>query len=126
MIEGAIILFFVVLAWDLIADYRKWLKERVINHDREWWIRVALLVPSGVFFSWGHPWEMWIVAAAMMGFWWLTLFDGIFNLLRRDGFFAVVGTTGRIDRLQRKIGVIPSAAIKTAGCAATAIIYFLN
>lgn len=126
MIIAGIICFVAVLVWDLVTDYRKWLKERVINHDKEFWVRVALLTPTGILLSWGHTWQIWIVVAAMIGFWWLTLFDGIFNLLRRDGFFDIVGTTGRLDRLQRKIGVIPSAAIKTAGCAFTAIVYFLN
>lgn len=93
MIAAAIIWFFCVLAWDIITDYNKWLKSRDINHTKEWWLRVALLIPSTILFTIPMSYDLPLFLAVMLApvfmqafVWWL-LFDGIYNKLRGFGWW---------------------------------------
>lgn len=51
MIIEAIIMYLGVLAWDVISDYRKWLKRKTVKHKLEWALRVLLLLPSAIGFA---------------------------------------------------------------------------
>lgn len=90
MITAGVLLFIAVLAWDIVTDYHKWLKGKVVNHTKEWWLRAALLFPAVGSFAAALPihWlKGCILSAAMIAFAWWLLFDGIYNLLRGFGWW---------------------------------------
>lgn len=87
MILPAIITYLAVLAWDLWSDYRKWLRSRTVNHKKEAILRMILLIPSGILFMWDQPWFFIFAVVPLMGFWWLLLFNGIYNRLRGFGWW---------------------------------------
>lgn len=125
MIIAAIILFALALAWDVITDYRKFLKRKPVNHTADAWLRVALLLPSAFCFERATNLEWyWSVPliAVMFFFTWLLLFDGIYSTLIGQGFF-FAGTTGKIDRVLVKWPVIRRAAFKIAGTAVSIFLY---
>jgi hypothetical protein len=76
-----------VLAIDLMNDYSKWLKNRVVKHKREAWMRSVFLIPSIICFSSGL--ELWqqLIPVLMLIFWYWLLFDGIYNILRGFKWF---------------------------------------
>lgn len=90
MIITGIILFVAVFSWDILTDYQKWLKEKAVNHTKEWWIRAALLFPSVGSFAAALP-VHWvkgcIISAVMIAFVWWLLFDGLYNKLRGFGWW---------------------------------------
>lgn len=91
MIWIAVISFFAILAWDVITDYRKWLKQRSVNHTDEAWLRVLLMIVPTVFFCIAHTpaFNIWVlidVALMQLFIFWL-LFDGIYNKLRGFGWW---------------------------------------
>jgi len=93
MIYAAVISFFAILAWDVITDYRKWLKHRGVKHTDEAWLRVLLMIAPTIFFCIAHKphFDIWVlVNVALMQFFtfWL-LFDGFYNKIRGfDWWFA--------------------------------------
>ena len=91
MIYAAIISFFAILAWDIITDYRKWLKQRGVKHTDEAWLRVLLMIAPTILFCIAHTpaFNIWVlVNVAMMEFFlfWL-LFDGFYNKIRGYGWW---------------------------------------
>jgi len=91
MIWIAVISFFAILAWDVVTDYRKWLKQRSVNHTDEAWLRVLLMIVPTVFFCIAHTpaFNIWVlidVALMQLFIFWL-LFDGIYNKLRGFGWW---------------------------------------
>lgn len=81
----AIILFFIILRWDVYSDTKK----MKVNHTKEAWIRVAFLLPSYLCFllpfDTSNVWMIIskvIVAALMMQAWWWEFFDGWLNKRR--------------------------------------------
>jgi len=131
MIWLPVILFFTVLAWDLITDYRKFLKQRELSHQKEAWLRCLLLSPATIFFIIFHPVKDWTAIVYSIGmeffvFW--TLFDGIYGLLRNEGFWYVGkpgdNDEGRTDTFLRSIPKWLHILIKLGGCAGSIYLYF--
>ena len=114
MIIAAIILFFAVLIWDVITDYRKFLNNQRINHTYEGWIRAGLLIPSGVLFTLANVWWSFPIVACMMFYvWWLS-FDGVYNKLTGQSFFHA-GTTSKLDIMQKNWSTEFRAVVKIGG-----------
>lgn len=103
MIALPIIWFLAVLIWDVTTDVKKWRAGITINHDKEAWIRVGLLIPSTIGFALHGTFWLWPAAVLMQGFVFWFLFNGFFNLLRGFGWFtpATGGSTddSRLDKL---------------------------
>lgn len=88
-----IFLFFVPLAIKLFKDFDDWKSGRSVNHNAEWkWVAGAEMGLSGIFFifqklqdsdpRW-HLLYLIPIVGGMIASWFLFLFDGIYNLLRR-------------------------------------------
>lgn len=81
----AILWFVAIFVWDLVSDYKKWLKNRAVKHGKEYWLRLALLIIPTVIFASLLDVSLWwglAVAATMQGSLWWFLFDGLANVLR--------------------------------------------
>ncbi len=91
MIWLAVISFFAILTWDIITDYRKWLKKRSVKHTDEAWLRVLLMIVPTVMFCISHTpsFDIWVLidVALMEFFWFWLLFDGLYNKLRGFGWW---------------------------------------
>ncbi len=114
MIIAAIILFLTVLTWDVITDYRKFLKNIRIRHTYEAFIRAGLLIPSGVLFTLANVWWSFITVMGMMFFTWWLLFDGIYNTLTNQSWFHT-GTTAKLDIMQEDWSTQVKAVVKIGG-----------
>lgn len=141
-----LISFHIVLGWDVISDYFKWLKEIPVRHSHENIIRMLLLIPSGIMFFVGSrlEWEFdLVIVFSMMGFYYITIFDGFYNLsraryLRRKGLSKAANEYGffdlgskdkndaATDKLLRKLPVWMEAAFKICGTITLITIYILN
>lgn len=105
MVEGFIIpvcvlLFYLVLRWDINDDFKKWLANKGVNHKREFFLRIALLVPCVVGFTYVNPLPWYygfIISGLMVGSAFCLLFDGLFNNKRRFNFW-FNGSKGPHDR----------------------------
>lgn len=85
MIITATIFFFTILFIDLTIDYRRWKRERYFYHRKKWWRGIALL-PSVILLSGSLSGSLLFTLPycwALVGFTYWTLFDGIFNIVRR-------------------------------------------
>lgn len=119
-----IILFFAVLILNLIVDYGEWIKNKPVNHGKEAWIRLVLLIPSIWILS---PPVLWVLLMEFFVYW--TLFDGIYNKLRGfDWWFpgSVEKSDAILDKLQRKLGKTGSLILKFVGCGASIFFYFFK
>jgi len=127
-----IILFFAVLIWDVVTDYRKFLKQRELSHSKEAWLRCLLLVPATIGFTILHPnkdWTSLVYTLLMEFFFFWTLFDGIYGILRNEGFW-YTGKPGDKDNANTDdfLTSIPRwlhILIKLSGCAGSGIAYFI-
>jgi hypothetical protein len=127
----AISAFVIVLAANVVYDYRKWLRNQGVRHKKDFIIRCILLVPSLYLFAKALPvtwvWSL-IISGAMMGFVFWFLFDGLYNVIRGYKFFE----TGSIDKdesttdnTQRFLGKFASILIKIIFSIATVTIYVI-
>ena len=89
MITLSIILFFIVLRWDVYSDYNKWKTGIPVKHGKEAVIRGVYLIPSFVtLYLFKHPVGFWsivftaLVIIGLMGSFYWELFDGWYNKLR--------------------------------------------
>lgn len=81
---------------------------------------MALLAPSGVLLTLSLPWWSAFSVAPMIGFWFLMLFNGIYNKLR--GFDFWHPGTSWIDGYLWN-GSILSKIVVITGCAVSLIVY---
>lgn len=125
---AAAAIFTAVLLWDLFTDHKKWVEEKTINHDKEGWQRVALLIPSIAGFTVAvHGQLFWTICLSvwLVGSWYWTLFDGFLNKMQGYKFFQVVGTTSRLDKFQQMIGETLSFLLKFTLAGASLIVYIV-
>lgn len=116
-----IILVFLVLAGKLIYDYLlRWKKGKPINHPKEAGIVGGLLTVAALIFWLEIPskyyqlitketalraWISFVLCWLMVGFSFWTLFDGLFNIIRRYHWNftgSVDPDDAKLDILQRK------------------------
>lgn len=127
----AILLFVAVLIWDVITDYRKWLKSKAVDHKKESWLRIILLLPSMIFFIIAHSQNTWWVFVdvwAMTGFVFWFLFDGIYNKLRGFNWWFTGSDDADDAGTDNFLQTIPHwlhVTIKVLGMAASVTIYIL-
>ena len=132
MIILGVISFLIVLAIDLITDYKRWLKQRIVNHKRGAWIRAVALIPSMIFLHLGNPFhntkpiELVVLIILMEFFVWWLIFDGCYNLLRGDNFWAIKGTTAALDKFQQTIGPFWTWIIKLGFSISFLIVYIIT
>lgn len=130
MLALPIILFLTVLAWDIVTDYKKWLNNRAIPHTKEAWLRCALLIPATIGFTILHPakdWSSLVYTLTMEFFVFWTLFDGLYGVLRREGFWYTGGGgegSAGTDNFLKSIPLWLHIAIKIGGCAGGIYLYF--
>lgn len=127
-----ILIFLAVLIVDLITDYRRHLSKKPINHTKGFFLRLAGLIPAILFLPGLKVWESgWglnqfvdtVYGAGMIGMLYLILFNGIFGVLIAGNFF-FLGTTSKIDRLMRRLGIW-AWVIQYGLLVAFTILYFL-
>lgn len=123
MIIYAIILFFVALGIHLIADYKRWLKDRKIDHRKK--LRTALwmvlLSPSIYLFTVSHhgTWY-WVLACVLLMefFCYVLIYDGLYSVLRGFNFW-FLGSEDEgdaiTDNFWQSIGVWYTKIIKITG-----------
>lgn len=92
MIYG-IAIFISVLCVDLYTDVRLFYKKKKVNHIRGAALRCIGLAPAVWFLGW--------LSIPMIFFWYLTLFNGIYNLFINQKW-EFVGTTAKLDIWQRE------------------------
>jgi hypothetical protein len=130
MIFPAIILFLLVLIMDLWIDYNKWLHNHSVNHSRKAWVRFAFLLPSLTLFylAASHTLLTIIAVLGMAGFIYLTLFDGLYNVLRGFKWTFTGSDEGAgdawTDRIQRRLGPMWSMVVKWMGIAGFVALYY--
>lgn len=102
MIIAAIILLLIALAIKVAVDYKRWLKEKHINHKKEWWRWLVLAFgtsPSIVLFTLASNFYWYIAAPLSAGmcslFIWV-MFDGLYNKLRNESWW-FTGTDDKED-----------------------------
>jgi hypothetical protein len=137
----ATILFLAVLAWDIVSDYKKWLKERSVNHSKEWWIRVLALLPCIAILCWPKLIDIasasllmavcfWLISIASSAlivavYFWL-LFDGLYNVIRGYNWW-YTGTDdvddAKTDNLLQRLTLWQHILLKIGGCVAATILY---
>lgn len=86
----AVFLFLIVLVICLAIDYHKWLGHQNINHAIRFLYRIAFLLPTaaGLTIQADNDWyKVLPVVYVMLGFAWVNLFDGIYNVLRGYGWY---------------------------------------
>ncbi|MEP7375525.1 MAG: hypothetical protein ABI675_19425 [Chitinophagaceae bacterium] len=88
-----IILVIATICIDLFTDIRLFYKKKKVNHTRGALLRLIGLIPAVYFMGW--------LSIPMIGFWYMVLFNGIYNIFigKRWEF---VGVTARLDVIQRK------------------------
>lgn len=124
MIIAGIISFFAVLIWDAYTDSKK----ATVQHTKEAWLRMALLIPSGILLTIGHPGmpAIGLCVIFMMFFVYWFLFDGLYNLFRKQKWW-FTGTIdedeAHTDNFIRWIGLYWSKVFKIAGSIGTAALY---
>jgi len=130
MIWIAAISFFAVLAWDIITDYRKWLKQRGVAHTKEAWLRCLLLSPAIVLFTIAHLGNSWwhlVYAVVMCFFVFWIVFDGFYNVLRGFNWW-YTGSDDKddagTDNFLQSIPLWLHILIKLGGCAGGIFLYF--
>jgi hypothetical protein len=83
-------LVIIVLTAKLVGNYKLWLQRKPVNHKKEWVFMALGCVPSIILYTLASDF-MWYIAAPvsalMFAFFIWLFFDGIYNLLRRYGFF---------------------------------------
>jgi len=130
MIWIAAISFVAVLAWDVLTDYRKWLKGHGVAHAKEAWIRCLLLIPAIVLFTIAHKGNSWtslLYSVAMCFFVFWTLFDGLYNVLRGFGWWFTGSDDEEDADTDNFLQSIPKwlhILIKLGGCAGGIFLYF--
>lgn len=86
MIAFATIWFLSVLAWKLIDNFKRWEKFKPVDHIGQWWLVVGWQVPALIVFASRLDlpiWQQFTLSGAMMGFVFMGLFNGIYNVIRR-------------------------------------------
>lgn len=127
MIHYAIAIFLIVLAVDLITDYRKWLRGKPVRHSWEAFVRVLCLTPAIILLT-RFEWYWFVVPAFMVMFWYWLLFDGFYNTLRGYNWWFTGSDDvddAHSDNLLQELTLKQHIALKVAGCVLTTIIYII-
>lgn len=137
----AAVLFTAVLIWDVETDLKKWKNNIAVKHAKEWWLRVALLLPTIILLTVAHPQEngySWATLKVLLtvgwfvSFLWWLLFDGIYNNRRGYGwwFRGSFNDKGHrdswFDGLQEMIGTAFSIFLKVGGVLAPLLMYIIS
>lgn len=119
MILTAAIFFFIFLAGKLGVDYWRWKRGEAINHSHEAAITglylsaVSCLLAVPLYHRGVSFFFPFIYCWLLTGFTWWVLFDGLFNLIRREkwSFNEFDPTDAKLDLLQQKYKWLPIAKI---------------
>jgi hypothetical protein len=109
-----IFLVIATLGIDVFTDVRLFYKKKRVNHFRGALLRLIGLIPAVYLLGW--------LSIPMIGFWYMTLFNGVYNLFIGQRW-EFVGTTAKLDRIQRKHNWL--RYVKYAGLILSTILYFL-
>lgn len=134
--SGDIILGFVclfaALAWDLVTDKEKFEQGQTVKHTKEWWIRVAVCIPSILFFTIAHETvdlKALLFSGLMPGFIFWILFDGLYNvwIIKFKDFWSLnMEGTAKLDRFLKKIGRTWSIILKIVLATSSIVLYFIT
>lgn len=127
----AILFFAIVLAIDVISDLNL-LESNGVNHTRGLLIRTIGLLPALVMFCLYKRNFKWVIITSiiMMGFNYLNLFDGFYNLFRDHQWFFTGSEDGaadaKTDNFFQSIPLWAHAAIKIGGSIISILIYLFT
>lgn len=129
MITFAVVLFFIVLWWDVHNDLDKWERNIPVRHTKEFFIRFALLLPTVVLLSLKDFSLLELAASFLLtgSVWWL-LFDGWYNIERGIGWWSVGSEDkddSKFDKFLRKLPPIGRAALKISLIIGSVVFYLL-
>lgn len=86
MILFATIWFLAVLTWKLIDNFKRWEKFKPVDHVGQFWLVAGWCIPSLIIYAsrlnMSVLWSF-VLSGAMMGFVFMGLFNGIYNVIRR-------------------------------------------
>lgn len=88
MIALPIILFLAILLIKLRMDFAKWVNNKPVNHRAEFVLfGLAWALIPGSLFVWLSDFSLWFsipVTLSMMIFWVWLVFDGLYNVMRKN------------------------------------------
>jgi len=133
VIPACVLLFYLVLRWDINDDFKKWLENKGVKHKREFFLRIALLLPCIVGFTYASPVNWYygfIISGLMVGSSFMLLFDGLYNNKRKFNFW-FNGSNGphdrsRFDRFWSNMPNWKEATIKIGASLVFVAIYYLT
>ena len=127
----AIFIFVLVLGICLAVDYHKWLSHEDINHTIRFFYRIVFLLPTavGLTVQADNDWyKVLPVVYVMLGFAWVNLFDGIYNVLRSYGWYFNGSRDeqhdSKIDRFWMALPNWLEACLKIGGFLAAVFTYY--
>lgn len=133
LIAAGLVWFAAVFVWDHLSDAKKYRRGQTIDHDSEYLLRLLLLFPASLFLAFatkksgGVFLDGFLFSLIFFGFFFWILFDGLFNkLVLKVRFWAVVGTTSFLDKLQQNLGEKTSKIIKIVMVALSLLYYLLT
>ncbi len=151
-----LVLLFCILYWDVNSDFKKWVKNQAVRHKSEWRLRALLCLPVIILFTVAHPAEngyrwgtffAFICTCFMIGFVWWLVFDGWYNVKRRNhlkktdaapayykqftwwyvgSFNEASHSDSFLDKLQFWLGNTGSKILKLVGVVVWVLIYVLS
>lgn len=135
-IIATILLFTIILYWDLSTDKKKYdadpMKSKAsVNHQKEWYVRVLLMVIPTIILVLDVK-DFYALFFAMLsggmalGFLYWILFDGIYNVwVLKEQFFDIIGTTSSLDQFQQRLGKREAVIFKFVGFILFSFSYFI-
>lgn len=132
----SIAVFIVVLNIELYLDGRRLKKQKGIKHRSKPLKRFFMLNASIAGFVVAHPWEWYwslLLVLPMIGFAWWLLFDGLYNVLRKEAWWYNGGHNdptepddGWLDQKLEAITDRQEAWLKIGGTGVLILIYSLT
>lgn len=133
MIIIPMILFFIPLGIKLWIDIRKWKKEQSVNHPGEavWLIPIEICTAGVGFFVFSDvsPIISIPIVLGLLFFWYWTLFDGFYNILRNKNWW-YTGTDdeddAKTDDFLQQLSLTQHILLKIGGIVAFTLAYILT
>lgn len=131
----SVILFVVVLRWDVNSDFKKWQNEIAVNHFKEGVIRSLLLIPSTLLLlfpvfgmsMWQIVGKLSVALGLEFAVWW-ELFDGLYNK-KRGKPWRFNGSVDKddsiLDRFLYKIGDRWEGVLKLGLITTSLVLYII-
>jgi hypothetical protein len=125
----AIFSFIAILRDDVDTDYKKWKDNIPVRHNVEGWIRAIWLLIPFILLCFPIGFRAFYIPAGLLFFFYLTLFDGLYNSKRRINFWSL-GSIDKddpiTDRILRKFPRKTQITVKIGGMFIFLSLYILK